>query len=199
MITAPAVSPRKGLSNIVSNSLNCGTSLSGFMACDMVSIPVINMAKPIKIVPASRFRPFLTNKTKITPTIAITGANEVGLASRRKKLLLSIPVRLNSQEVMVVPILAPMITPIAWESFMIPEFTNPTTITVVADDDWMTAVTPAPRSTAPSLLLVRFSNTLSSLPPESFSNPSLSRCIPYRNSARPPKSEIRLKILICSS
>ena len=37
------------------------------------------------------------------------------------------PVRLKIQEVMVVPILAPIMMPTAWFSFMMPEFTNPTT------------------------------------------------------------------------
>lgn len=37
--------------------------------------------------------------------------------------------------VTVVPILAPIITPIDWESVNKPAFTKLTTITVVADDD----------------------------------------------------------------
>ena len=46
--------------------------------------------------------------------------------------------------VIVVPTLAPRITPIAWERFIRPDETNPTTRTVVTEDDWMTAVTKAP-------------------------------------------------------
>ena len=38
--------------------------------------------------------------------------------------------------------------PTACVSFMMPEFTKPTTMTVVAEDDWITAVTPAPKRTA---------------------------------------------------
>lgn len=41
----------------------------------------------------------------------------------------------TSQPVIVVPILAPMMTPIAWERFIKPAFTNPTTMTVVAEED----------------------------------------------------------------
>ena len=48
----------------------------------------------------------------------------------------------------MVPILAPIMTPTAWESFIMPEFTNPTTITVVAEEDCITAVTRAPSPTA---------------------------------------------------
>ena len=46
--------------------------------------------------------------------------------------------------------------PTACSSFMIPEFTKPTTITVVAEEDWITAVTPAPNNTAISLFAVSF-------------------------------------------
>ena len=77
-----------------------------------------------------------------------------------------------------------------------PELTKPTTITVVADDDWIIAVTPAPRRTAISLFLVSFSSILSSLPPESFSRPSPIRCIPYRNRASPPTIVRKLNMLI---
>lgn len=40
-----------------------------------------------------------------------------------------------------------MMIPIACLSFIIMEFTNPMTITVVADEDWITQVTPAPSAT----------------------------------------------------
>ena len=48
---------------------------------------------------------------------------------------------------MVVPILAPMIIHTAWRRVIMPELTKPTTITEVAEEDWMMAVTPVPRST----------------------------------------------------
>ena len=80
---------------------------------------------------------------------------------------------------------APIITPAACERRMMPELTKPTTITVVADEDWITAVTPAPSSTALILLLVRLSRIPSSLPPEARVSPSPITCMPYKNSARP--------------
>ena len=46
--------------------------------------------------------------------------------------------------VMVVPMFAPMMTPIACPRVRRPALTNPTTITVVALDDWIAAVTPKP-------------------------------------------------------
>ena len=96
----------------------------------------------------------------------------------------------------VVPIFAPMIRPTAWFSFIIPAFTNPTTITVVADDDWITAVTPAPSSTALNRLLVSFSRIFSILPPDALDKPSPSIDIPYRKNARPPKKAIAENISI---
>ena len=37
-------------------------------------------------------------------------------------------------------------TEMAWFSFMTPELTKPTAMTEVAEEDWITAVTPAPSS-----------------------------------------------------
>ena len=53
-----------------------------------------------------------------------------------------------------------------------PELTKPTTITVVAEEDWITAVTMVPSSTARIRRLVSFSSIFSSLPPESMTSPS---------------------------
>ena len=64
----------------------------------------------------------------ITPIITATGAIFAGLSAFAHSTLDT------SHPVTVVPMLAPMITPIAWVRFMIPAFTNPTTITVVADE-----------------------------------------------------------------
>ena len=47
-------------------------------------------------------------------------------------------------DVTVVPILAPMMTPMACANVRSPAFTKLTTIIVVAVEDWMAAVTPTP-------------------------------------------------------
>ena len=91
---------------------------------------------------------FFRNTSITTPITARIGENDVGFNILINKLSLSIPARLNIHEVMVVPMLAPIIMPIACLNFIIPELTKPTTITVVADDDCITAVTPAPKRTA---------------------------------------------------
>ena len=48
------------------------------------------------------------------------------------------------QPVILVPMIAPMMMDMACFIFIIPEFTKPTTMTDVAEDDWITAVTPVP-------------------------------------------------------
>ena len=204
--TRPAAIPRIGFENISKIFVNSGTSCRGFTAALIASIPVIKIAKPIKMPPMSFFFSLLENIRKIIPSKASSGEKELGFNNLIKRFPLSIPDKLKIQEVIVVPILAPMIIPIAWDSFIIPEFTKPTTITVVAEEDWMTAVTNAPSPTAFKRLEVNFSNNLSNRPPENFSNnlsnrppESFSRpfpmvSIPYRNNARPPNNENTLKI-----
>ena len=94
--------------------------------------------------------------------------------------------RLRIQPVAVVPMLAPMMMAMAWGSRMMPEFTKPTTITVVAEEDWITAVTKAPSSTPFSGVEVRRPRVVSSLPPATFFRESPMRDMPKRKKARPP-------------
>ena len=68
------------------------------------------------------------------PTSAKIGVKEVGFNICTKKFPLSIPPKLKIQAVTVVPIFAPIITFIACFNVINPELTNPTTITVVADE-----------------------------------------------------------------
>ena len=183
--SAPANTPNTGLLNIVRILVNSGTSASGFTASLMVSIPNIRMAKPSRISPMSFFLS-LPDMYMMIPISARIGEKAEGFNILIRKFELSIPVRLKSQDVTVVPMFAPIMIPIAWESFMIPEFTKPTTITVVADEDWITAVTPAPSSTALNGFDVRLSKIRSNFPPDIFSRPPPITLIPYRNIARPP-------------
>ena len=115
--------------------VNSGTSASGSTAPLMVSIPNIRTAKPTMIIAMSFFFSLFANMMIATPIRARMGEKEFGFKSWIKKLSLSIPERDKIQEVAVVPMLAPMMTPTAWDNFMIPEFTKPTTMTVVAEDD----------------------------------------------------------------
>ena len=60
---------------------------------------------------------------------------------------LQVRLRQMIHPVMLVPRMAPRTMPMAWRTFIMPELTKPTTITEVAEEDWMMAVTPVPRST----------------------------------------------------
>ena len=110
----------------------------------MVSIPNIRVAKPRRIMPVSLCLPFPINMNRMIPATAITGTKEDGFKSWTQMLSLLTPLRLRIQAVMVVPTLDPMITLMACFRVIRPELTKPTTITVVADELWITAVIPQP-------------------------------------------------------
>ena len=179
--------PNRGFENSVRIFTKAGLSLRGATAPLIVSMPNIRTAKPRRIIPPFLLRlpsfPFMYIKM---PAAARTGAKALGLRSLSSTLSLCIPARDSIHEVTVVPMFAPIITPTAWLSFMIPELTKPTTITVVADDDCMAAVTAIPRISPLMRLSVSFSRILSSLLPENLIRPSPITLIPYKNIARPP-------------
>ena len=56
------------------------------------------------------------------------------------------PVRDRIHAVRVVPMSEPMMMPMVCLNSMTPEFTRPTSITVMAEEDWMAMVMPAPSS-----------------------------------------------------
>ena len=107
--------------------------------------------------------------------------------------------RHNIHPVTLVPILAPIIIPIAWATFIIPELTNPTTITVVADELCITAVTIVPNRIPFTGLLVSFHKISSNLLPATFLRPSPISDIPNKNNAIPPRRDIKLATLISLS
>ena len=146
------------------------------------------MAKPIKIEPMFFFLSELFIIIIMIPITARTGENDSGLTSLKIMLSPVIPLRLNSHAVTVVPIFAPRIMLIVWLSFIRPEFTNPTSITVVAEDDCIIDVTIRPRMNPLKRLDVNLAKNASSCPPASFFKPSPISSIPYRNKASPPIS-----------
>ena len=88
------------------------------------------------------------------------------------------PDRDKSQAVMVVPILAPRMTPTDWVRLMMPELTKPTHMTMVAPEDWIKAVTSIPRRAAFHLLEVRVSRIFSRRPEDTFLSESPRYWIP---------------------
>ena len=124
-----------GLEKEANRLANSGDSLSGLTAASILNIPVKRIQKPRRISPRVLYFCFLPAMTMRIPMIPTTGARVVGLRSMRKKLS---ELRSESRRiwaVTVVPIFAPIITPMAEWSFMMPAFTKPTSITVVAEED----------------------------------------------------------------
>ena len=80
--------------------------------------------------------------------------------------------------VMVVPMLAPMMTPTAWVRLRTPALTKPTTMTVVAPLLWMIAVITAPRAMAATRLLVSIPRKRLIFPPAVFCIPSAMMFMP---------------------
>ena len=103
----------------------------------------------------------------------------------------------TSCPVIVVPILAPMIIHTACLRVISPELTKPTTMTVVADEDWITAVMTAPTSTPSIRLEVSFSRIPFNRSPATASRLLLIICIPHRKSPSPPSSINTYSGFIC--
>ena len=127
---------------------------------------------------------FLQNIIITTPTITNNGATSDRLNA------ISCPV-------IVVPIFAPRITPVACIRFISPEFTKLTTITVVALEDCMIAVNIRPTIIPTKRFLVKNSKIPLILAPAAFSSPSLISFIPNKNKPSPPSSEKNVTISIC--
>ena len=172
VMTAPVITPRTGLLNSVRICVNSGSFASGATAPLIVCMPNMRIAKPSMIVPTSLRLLLLEKSWKETPIIARTGENEEGFRSCTNTLSPWMPERLRIQAVMVVPRFAPMMTPVACESFMMPELTKPTTITVVAAELCIIAVTAAPRKMLLSGFAVSFSKMMRICFPARFSIPS---------------------------
>ena len=154
--TRPTQRPRKGFEKAVRRPVKDGSSARGEAAVDIVFMPIMRTAKLVMIPPTSRVRCFRAIISMNTPMMPMIGEKFAGRRSCRNRLSLWMPVVDRSQAVMVVPMLAPRITPTDCSSVMIWELTKPTTMTIVAPEDWMTAVTRVPRSAAFHLLEVRF-------------------------------------------
>ena len=86
----------------------------------------------------------------------------------------------------MVPILAPMMTPIACAKVRSPAFTKLTTMMVVAVDDWIAAVTPTPVIRRLKELDVIDARNDRRPSPATFCKPTLNRLSPNRKSATAP-------------
>ena len=134
---------------------------------------------------------FFENILRIIPATETMPVSVAVERSETQPVPSSRPERQMIQPVILVPSIAPKTMPIACLSFIIPEFTKPTTITDVAEEDCMTAVTPVPSSTPFKDVFVSLYNNISRLLPATILRPSPMRDIPNRNSATPLRSEIK--------
>ena len=132
------------------------------IAPDIKLRPMKRRPKPTRIPPASLRFSFLANSRIKAPMPMSTGAKNSGFMTSPHSLMETI------QAVMVVPILAPMITPTAWDKVRMPAFTKPTTMTVVAELLWIMAVISAPRRIPSIRLLVIYPSIRFIRPPAAF-------------------------------
>ena len=131
--------------------------------------PRNSRAKPIMNSPILLFLLFFATK-KTKPT-AISGIEREAMSTVKPRMEIS-------QAVTVVPMFAPIITPMAFARDSRPAFTKLTTITVVALEDCMTAVIPSPvRTCFRGVDVIEARNDLN-LSPAAFWSPSLIRVIP---------------------
>ncbi len=121
--THPTKNARNGLVREPRALTTAGISFASFKAPEIPEIPINRIPNP-KITSPRRLtvRLFFTNITIRTPMITKTGA----MSARSNAI---------SCPVTVVPMFAPRIIPGACASFIRPEFTKLTTITVVALED----------------------------------------------------------------
>ncbi len=137
------------------------------MESDIKESPINSTPKPTRISPTCFFFPLPVKRLKTAPT-----PTSAGFIISPHSLMDTI------QLVTVVPILAPIIIPTACCRLMIPAFTKPTTMTVVAELLWMMAVIPVPKSTPMSRLLVKIPKSCCILCPADFCSPSAIASIP---------------------
>ena len=99
-------------------------------------------------------------------------------AGKTKSMRLTENPRLMIHAVSVVPMLAPMMTEMAWASVNSPAFTNETVITVVADDDCTAHVINVPVSIPVKRLVVMAPRMWRNCDPAIFCKASLITFIP---------------------
>ena len=108
----------------------------------------------------------------------MSGMPKASRGMAKAAMLILNPMAEMTHAVTVVPMLAPMMTPIAWVRFINPALTNETIMTVVALELWIRAVTKMPVSTPITRFLVIEASTVLNRSPANFSSPSLIIFIP---------------------
>ena len=145
---------------------------SGFMSGTedfKKSRPISRRPRPTNNSPVLRHPGFLQNDI-ITPNPTSGSASDESSSLKPRAAII--------QAVVVVPRFAPIITPILSRKVSKPAFTKLTTITVVAEDDCITAVTRVPEKTPLKRFPAIERMTVRRRSPETFWSPSLISFIP---------------------
>ena len=151
--TVPTSTPSSGLEKRVSSWMNAALSLSGATAPLMEDMPYMSTAKPSRMSPMwCRVRSLQNIRSTMPATATMPVSVAVLSSDTQPEPLMSDRQRI--QPVMLVPRMEPSTMPMAWRTCIMPELTKPTTMTDVAEDDWITAVTPVPSRTPLSGVLV---------------------------------------------
>ena len=142
-------------------------------------MPINNSARPITDWPIDFIRSLCEKmKNRLTAASSIGRLKPSALPPRPNRVII--------HAVTVVPILAPMMTATAPANERSPALTKLTTITVVADELWMTAVTVMPVRMPLSGLPVKRLSTDRIREPAIFCRPSLISFMAKRNTASAP-------------
>ena len=151
------------------------------------SNPINSRAKPIAVSPQTLY--FLFDlKNNGTANAKIGSVNELNLNKN--------PPKDTIHAVIVVPMLAPIMSPTDCRTEIIPALTKHIIITVDADDVWIKEVNSVPKAMPLKLLRVSRLNKERSCAPEALWMPSLSTFIPYMNSASDPVTcKMTIKLL----
>ena len=146
---------------------------SGAIASDMVSMPTNSTPSPISTSPKA-------------PAVVYFFGRKVSSRPTQAKIMPKSSFTDSISDVTVVPTFAPIITPTACVSDKRPAFTKPTTMTVVAEEDWITAVMATPASIASTRLCVTIPRIFFSRLPAARSSPSPMTFMPNRKRLSPP-------------
>ena len=149
------------------------------------SIPACRVSMPTKMSPnPARARPTCANRPRASRRVSAPSPMS---GSARPTMLNLRPSRETSHPVLVVPRLAPRMTPTACWKLNSPALTNPMVVRVVALDDCTTAVMVAPAARDLKRPPVNRARNPRRESPASAFSPSVSRIMPRRKRPMPPR------------
>ena len=183
---APTRMPTMGLLKDTISWANHSSSFRNFMEPLISSMPVMRAIKPSRMVPIFLDFSDFTNIYRMIPMVPSSGARVEGFRTCTMKLSPSRPLK---ERIHAVTTLLPMMTPTACSKVIMPELTKPTTMTVVAEEDWITAVTAMPSRKPLGTLELIFARIVCNLPPAIRSRAEPMVSMPNRNRASPPSRD----------